>query len=265
MPEINYTRKKRLLYRSKIEGIDWAVNYILGCAHGCKFPCYAMMMAKRFGWVENYNEWINPRIVENATDLLYKEIKKYRKKIKFVYLSIMTDPFMYDIRENELIPEIKSLTLEIISLFNKNKIKVVTLTKGFYPEELLLSDFLRENEYGITLVSLNNEFKRRFEPYSAPYQKRISSLYRLHKEGLKTWVIIEPFPTPNLDPTADNIYQLLKRISFVDEIIFGKMNYNPEIKYFKEYEKFYRRTSQIVKNFCNEHKIRCNIISDTPQ
>ena len=83
-----------------------------------------------------------------------------------------------------------------------------------------VKNFLQDNEYGITLVSLNNEFKKIFEPYSAPYEKRIESLYKLHKAGLKTWVSIEPYPTPNLDKTSPNIEALLEKISFVN-IVFS--------------------------------------------
>jgi len=99
----------------------------------------------------------------------------------------MTDPFMYDFETEDLIPEVKDLTLKIILFLNKQGIKVTTLTKGLYPDEILEMDLLQDNEYGITLVSLNNEFKKIFEPYSAPYEKRIESLYKLYKAGLKTW------------------------------------------------------------------------------
>ena len=33
-----------------------------------------MMMAKKFGWVKDYEDWRKPRIVENALELLEKEI-----------------------------------------------------------------------------------------------------------------------------------------------------------------------------------------------
>jgi DNA repair photolyase len=78
--------KNSLLYKSKVEYADYSINHILGCSHGCRFPCYAMIMAKRFGWVKNYNEWIKPKIVSNALELLDKEILKYKDDIKFVPL-----------------------------------------------------------------------------------------------------------------------------------------------------------------------------------
>ncbi len=256
--------KKSLLYQTKVEYGDWTINHIIGCAHGCRFPCYAMMMAKRFGWVKDYEDWRKPRIAINAIEILKKEVPKYKDKINFVHLSFMTDPFMYDIETDTLIPEVKNLTLKIISFLNKNGFKVTILTKGLYPDEILEMDLLQDNEYGITLVSLNNKFKKIFEPYSAPYEKRIESLYKLHKAGLKTWVSIEPYPTPNLDKSSPNIEALLEKIAFVNKIIFGKMNYNIQSKYFKNSEEFYERIAKKVIEFCNLHNIKYHIKFGTP-
>ncbi|MCX7911334.1 MAG: radical SAM protein, partial [Endomicrobia bacterium] len=168
----------------------------------CKFPCYAMMMAKKFGWVKNYEDWRRPRITKNYFDILEKEIPKYKNQIDFVHLCFMTDPFMYDIERGTLIKPIKETTLNIIERLNKEGIKVTTLTKGIYPEDLLdYKRFSRENEYGITLVSLNEDFKKEFEPFSSPYKDRIASLKKLADNGLNTWVSMEPYPTPDLDKT----------------------------------------------------------------
>jgi len=199
--------------------------------HGCNFPCYAMMMAKKFGWVKDYDDWRKPRIAANAMEILEKEISKYKNEIDFVHLCFMSDPFMYDSEEKTLIPEIKEMTLKIIERLNKEGIRVTTLTKGFYPEEILDEKrFSQNNEYGITLVSLNENFKKEYEPYSAPYEKRIESLKKLAESGLKTWVSMEPYPTPQLprlDKTgAENIDEILEKIKFVKKIVFGKLNYS---------------------------------------
>jgi len=262
--KVLHIKRKTLLYQTKVEYGDWTINHVVGCAHGCRFPCYAMMMAKRFGWVEDYEDWRKPRVVDNALEILEREIPKYRDKIEFVHLSFMTDPFMYDIDTDSLMPEIKDLTLKVISFLNRNGIKVTTLTKGLYPGEILEMDFSHDNEYGITLVSLSDKFKQRFEPYSAPYEKRIESLYRLYEAGLKTWVSIEPYPTPNLDKSSTDIEALLERVAFVDKIIFGKVNYNTQSRYFKNSEEFYEKTAEKVIEFCNAHNIKYHIKFGTP-
>jgi len=232
--------------------------------HDCKFPCYAKMMAKKFGWIKDYDDWRKPKIVINALELLEKEIAKYKKQIDFVHLSFMSDPFMYDSEKEMLIPEIKDLTLNIIKRLNKENIKVTVLTKGFYPDEILNGSFSKDNEYGITLVSLNNKFKQGFEPFSSSYEKRIDSLKKLHDAGLKTWVSIEPYPTPNLDKTAVNIENILEKIKFVDKIIFGKLNYNVNSSKFYNNKSFYSEISKRVIDFCEKNKIKYHIKFGTP-
>ena len=270
-------RRKSLLYKTKVEYGDWTINHVIGCKHGCRFPCYAMMMAKKFGWVKDYNDWRKPRIAINAIELLEKEIPKYKNEIKhFVHLCFMSDPFMYDSEEKDLIPEIKEMTLKIIEKLNKEGIKVTTLTKGFYPDEILdKKRFLQTNEYGITLVSLNENFKKEYEPYSAPYEKRIESLKKLTKAGLKTWVSMEPYPTPQLprlkETKAENIDEILNRIKFVKKIIFGKLNYSRLNYYNNNYspiwsnsDDFYKEIAKKVIDFCKENSIKYHIKFGTP-
>ncbi|BAU22622.1 radical SAM protein [Caldimicrobium thiodismutans] len=263
--------RKTLLYQTKVEYGDWTINHIVGCKHGCKFPCYAMMMAKKFGWVKDYEDWRNPKIVANALELLEKEIPKYKNYIDFVHLCFMTDPFMYDYKTKMIIPEIKELTLNIIERLNKEGIRVTTLTKGIYPEDLLNKrKFLETNEYGITLVSLNDDFKNKFEPYSAPYEERIAALKKLADNGLKTWVSIEPYPVPALDPQSADIERILNKVSFVKKIIFGKLNYRRLAEYNNSYcawknnEEFYREMAQKVIEFCKKNDIKYHIKFGTP-
>jgi len=267
--EIN---RKSLLYKTKVEYGDWTINHIIGCMHGCKFPCYAMMMAKKFGWVKNYEDWRKPRITKNYLDLLGKEIPKYKDQIDFVHLCFMSDPFMYNSDGKNLIVPIKEMTLEIIEKLNKEGIKVTTLTKGFYPKEVLdKKRFLLNNEYGITLVSLNDDFKKRYEPFSAPYNTRIESLKKLAENGLNTWISMEPYPTPELDETAEHIEEILENISFVNKIIFGKLNYRRLTNYncnnspvWKNNEDFYKEMAKKVVNFCNKNNIKYHIKVGTP-
>ncbi len=270
--DVEKISRKSLLYKTKVEYGDWTVNHVVGCRHGCKFPCYAMMMAKRFGWVRDYDDWRNPKIVANALELLDKEIPKYKSQIDFVHLCFMTDPFMYDLERKQLIPEVVEMTLKIIERLNKEGIKVTTLTKGIYPEEI--SDkkkFLQSNEYGITLVSLNHSFKEKFEPYSAPYEERINSLRIFAQAGLNTWVSMEPYPPPEFDKTSGNIDDILEQISFVKKIIFGKLNYNRIANYtnssvsvWKNNEEFYREMAETVKTFCLKNNIKYHIKTGTP-
>ncbi|NQU98418.1 radical SAM protein [Candidatus Woesearchaeota archaeon] len=246
-------KRKSLLYKSGVEYADFCINHVEGCSHGCTFPCYAFNMAKRFGRVKTYHDWLKPKIVENAIEILDKEIPKYKDEIKFVHLCFMTDPFMCGYKE------VEHLTLRIIARLNKDNIKCTVLTKGIYPKVLKnIEKFGANNEYGITLVSLDNNYKKKWEPYSAPYEKRIAALKYLHDQGLKTWVSVEPYPPESIQ--KQNLLEILNKISFVDTIIFGKLNYNVESSMFRNgNEEFYEKCATQVIEFCKKNSINCHI------
>jgi DNA repair photolyase len=249
-------KRKTLLYKSGVEYADYAMNHAEGCSHGCTYPCYAMMMKKRCGIIKTYKEWTIPKIVENTLELLDKEIPKHKDKIKFVYLCFATDPFMY--KQKEII----DLSLQVIKRLNEDNIKVINISKGIYPKELAQKDiFGSNNEYGSTIVSLSENFRKNHEPFAAPIRERIKSLKFLHDRGLKTWVSMEPYPTPNF--MKQDLEVILEQISFVDRIVFGKWNYNGLTSYFRDYKNFYNDEACKVIKFCKENGIEWHIKNGT--
>lgn len=72
---------------------------------------------------------------------------------------------------------------------------------------------------------------------------------------------MEPYPTPNL--IKQNLTELLKEISFVDEIVFGKLNYNVGANQFYKNKDFYQSCAEIVIKFCRDNKIKYYIKQGT--
>ena len=234
--------RKSMLYKTGVEYGDYTMNHVLGCFHGCKFPCYAYLMARRFGNVKSYEEWCEPKLVSNTMELLDKEIPKLKEKINSVQLCFTTDPFM------ENYPEVEEMSLRAIEMLNKADIQCNVLTKGKLPLQLKMLS--KKNEYGITLVSLSEKYRKEYEPNSISYDKRIVALKDLHEAGCKTWVSIEPYPTPNI--ITQDIRMILEAVSFVDKIIFGRTHYNKVISEYKEYKEFYNKESAKVIEFCKK-------------
>jgi DNA repair photolyase len=255
--------RRSLLYKTGVEYGDYTINHILGCAHGCSYPCYAMQLSKRYGRTSDYDDWMHPRIVDNALNLLEKEIPKLGSKIKFVHLSFMTDPFMYDAVNKRTYPWIEDLTLRIIRRLNEDDIKVTVLTKGLLPIKLKEKEYKKSNEYGITLVSFDSEFHNLYEPFSPSSIERLDSLRALHNAGLTTWVSFEPYPTPNI--LEQELEELLDKVKFVDKLVFGKWNYNPEVNGFESSKEFYTKCSDLVIEFCKQNDIAYHIKESTPR
>ncbi len=245
--------RKTMLYKTGVEYGDYTMNHVLGCAHGCKYPCYAFMMAKRFGKVSSYQEWISPKIVCNTLELLDKEIPHMKSRIKSVQLCFTTDPFMCGYEE------IQQMSLKSIAKLNAAGIKCSVLTKGILP--FTLSEYSKSNEYGITLVTLDEKFREKMEPNASDCENRLSSLLNLHNRGFYTWVSIEPYPTPNI--YTQNLSDILNAIGFVDKIIFGRTHYSKEVTSFKENKEFYNQQAAKVIDFCQHRNISYHIKTGT--
>lgn len=254
MKKINrHIQRKSLIYKTEVEYGDYTMNHVLGCSHGCHYPCYAYLQKKRFGDVKSYEDWCEPAIVENTLELLKDELPRFKNKIQMLHLCFTTDPFMYQYKE------IKDLSLAAIKAINDAGVKCSVLTKGILPIEL--EHFSKDNEYGITLISTNEAFRKRMEPGAAPWKKRLDALRALHYAGCKTWVSIEPFPTPNI--IKQDLQQLLNEVIFVDRIIFGRMNYNKDVTSFDGQAKFFNDCANTVIGFCKEHNISYHIKDGT--
>ena len=252
--EIKETIKRStLLYKTGVEYGDYTINHVQGCAHGCKFPCYAMMMAKRFGKAKTYEEWCEPKLAENALEILDKEIPRLKDKIESVHLCFSTDPFMYGY------DEVSYMSIAIIKKLNEAGIKCTALTKGILPIEL--AKLSLENEYGITLVSLDEGFRKEMEPNTAPYQERIAALRALHDAGCKTWVSIEPYPTPNF--IEQDLNEILEAISFCDKIIFGRLNYNKKVSEYKDHKIYFNKLAELVIEYCEANNKQYHIKDGT--
>lgn len=248
-----YIERKSMLYKTGVEYGDYTMNHVLGCTHGCKYPCYAFLQKKRFGQVASYEEWLEPYLVSNTLEILDKEIPRLKSKIKSVQLCFTTDPFMYNYNE------IETMSLAAIKKLNDAEIKCTILTKGLLP--IILADYSKDNEYGITFISLDESYRERVEPGAAPYQKRLASLKALHDQGCKTWVSVEPYPTPNL--IEQDLISILEAIAFTDKIIFGRTNYSKEITSYKQNKPFYNEQAAIVIKFCEERHIAYHIKDGT--
>ena len=248
-----YIRRKSMLYVTGVEYGNYTMNHVQGCAHGCLYPCYAFMMKKRFGQVSSYDEWLKPYLVANTLELLDREILRLRNKIESVHLCFTTDPFMYEY------DEVADMSLAAINKLNYAGIKCTVLTKGVLPPEL--ASLSTANEYGITLVSLDEDFRKEMEPFSAPYDERINALRILHDAGCKTWVSIEPYPTPNI--IRQDLTGILDAAAFTDRIIFGRTNYSRRVSAYNGHRQFYSEQADTVITYCREHSIDFHIKKGT--
>ena len=99
------------------------------------------------------------------------------------------------------------------------------------------------------------------EPNSAPFKERIEALRALHDAGCKTWVSIEPYPTPNI--VEQDFSKILEAVSFCDKIIFGRLNYNKRVSEYKDHKKFFNELAEQTIEFCQKHHKQYHIKDGT--
>lgn len=255
--------RQKLVNESKVEYATWGVNHVQGCLHDCKY-CYARTEGKVHGRIACDAEWTKIALVENAAAQVGGQLDRMRTKVDRIHLCFTTDPFMWDAGAGALVPEVVESTLAIIRAVNERGIPVTTLTKGVYPE-LDLRSLHPDNQYGITVVSLDEDYRREWEPGSAPASMRIRSLENLAEAGARTWVSMEPYPTPNIDPYGSGVLDTLEALAFIDKFIFGRMNYVTEAtEYLREDPTYYDQASAEFIEWCQVHGKAYHVKKKTP-
>lgn len=105
------------------------------------------------------------------------------------------------------------------------------------------------------------EYRKQMEPGAAPYTERLAALKALHDAGCKTWVSIEPYPTPNM--IEQDLNEILEAVVFTDRIIFGRTNYSKVANAFVNHRHFYNECAKTVIAFCEDKGIAYHIKNKT--
>jgi len=211
----------------------FAVNIAYGCPNGCyDNRCYNYRRMK--GKV---------RFPKDSPASLVEGQLAAGLKPEGAIASFHTDPFL---EENA------RRTETLIELLLSRNIRVATLSK--------LDISHHPVRHGMTIVSPDPGFSFRYEPHTLHPQTRVWTLKEAHDDGEYTWISMEPYPPPII--WKQDLHPLLEAVSFVDFIIFGKLNYDYRASTLEARE-FYRSTVAEFTDFCKAHGIRYWIKSDT--
>ena len=192
---------KSVLTKSGIEGVDYAINPYVGCAHGCVY-CYASFMKRFTGHKEEWGAFVDVKV--NAAEVLARQMK--RAKRGNIVSSTVTDPYQ-PLEERY---EITRACLEVLTDYD---FPVSILTKS----DLVLRDLdlfhrLKDVEVGCTITALDDEVQRIFEPRSSPTSARLAALAELPGAGVKTWAFCGPL-LPFLSDGEEQIDTLFRDLA----------------------------------------------------
>jgi DNA repair photolyase len=181
--------------------------------------CYVPQILGKFSSDYKHSD---VKIKDSVLTEIEASAKKFRNTDKQVLLSFTGDPYC------NLNTETKT-TREVLLILLKYNIPVSILTKGGTRclEDLdVFEKFNDRIKIGFTLTFDNEKQSLLNEPGAAVTHNRIEALKTLHKNGIKTWVSIEPVVLPE-----QSLHLMEMAMPYTDHFRIGKLNH------YRNYEK----------------------------
>ena len=216
---------------------ELAANFYTGCKHGCKY-CYCPSIMRK-----TLAEWsANPHPRTNIIRQFENECKTAteEQKSKELLFSFMSDCYQDD--------DASFLTRQAILIAEGYGFKRVNvLTKAGFRAVNDFDIFKRNPgwKFGSTIIMRSEELRSEFEPGAPSIQSRYEAVKLANKEGIFTWVSVEPVVDAN--EALHVIYDLKDYVSFWK---VGKLNHMPEIENTIDWFAFYRSAIEALKG-CN--------------
>lgn len=213
--KIQSVQCKNALVRSKIEGMDYALNPYTGCEHGCLY-CYAEFMKKYTNHREPWGEFVDVKI--NVVERLKYQVR--RAKPGVVMIGTVTDA--YQPAEEKFL-----LTRQCLEVLADSDFPVSIQTKS----DLVLRDLdvlkrMKEREVGLTITSSDPYVEAAFEPGASDLERRLEALRELTDCGIPAFAFVGPilpFFSDNVD-SLKSVFRKLKKAK-INKIYLDKMNY----------------------------------------
>lgn len=203
---------KSVLTKSNLPASAYCINPYIGCQHGCVY-CYARFMKRFTKHTEPWGSFVDIKV--NSPEILKKQLSKNPKKSTALIGSV-TDAY-------QPIEKRYGITRKLLEIIVDHQFPVSILTKS----NLVLRDIdllskLDDCDVGITVTSLDDEFRKRFEPFTSSISDRINCLKSLHEIGIKTYVFIGP-----IFPQIVDVAEIIEGVSdYSDSVMAESLNIN---------------------------------------
>lgn len=237
---IREIKAKSILSKSQVS--DWTINPYVGCQHACVY-CYAKFMKRFTGHREEWGDFVDIKI--NAPELLDHEIKK--KKRGRVWMSGVCDPY-------QPIEEKYQLTRRCLEVLQEHDWPVTIQTKSpLVLRDLGLLKKFSEAEVGFTITTGDERIKQIFESRVPSIKLRLEAIDKLHRAGLKTYVMIAP-----LLPGAESLVSKLK--NKIDYVLIDKLNYHYADWLFQEHQLTKVNQADNLADLFKKENISCQVL-----
>ncbi|HSJ57225.1 MAG TPA: radical SAM protein, partial [Anaerolineae bacterium] len=172
---------RSILTKSGIDGVDYAVNPYVGCAHACVY-CYATFMKRFTGHQEPWGTFVD--VKTNAAQVMARQIRGAKRGS--INLSTVTDAY-------QPLEEQYRVTRACLEALAGCDYPITVLTKSaLVLRDLDLLARLPDVEVAFTISALDETLRERFEPGASPFAARLAALRALAEAGVRTWAFCGP-------------------------------------------------------------------------
>jgi DNA repair photolyase len=168
--------------------LAYSMNPYEGCEHGCTY-CYARNTHPYWGYSAGLDFERVILVKKNAPELLRAELSKKSWKPDSIMLSGNTDCYQPIERQLEITRKILKVLLEF-----KNPVGVITKNSMIQRDIDILSEMakLQLATAVISITTANESLRRKMEPRTSTYKKRLETVEALSKHGIPVLVNIAP-------------------------------------------------------------------------
>jgi DNA repair photolyase len=204
--------------KSRLPGLDFALNPYRGCGHGCIY-CYSPDVLKESMW-EAWGDFVD--VKSNAPNLLSRERKRLSGTVG---VGTVTDPY-------QPIEKERNMTRYCLEQLAKADCTVSIQTKS----DLVLRDLdilkmMKDPEVGFTITTMDEHLARKLEPGAPPPQRRIAAFKELAANGIRTWAFVGPI-IPTLNDSVESLESVI--VSLKDagcqRILYDKLRLKPLVR-----------------------------------
>lgn len=193
----------------------FALNHYVGCPGGCLY-CFGPAFCHKSP--EQFHGQPYPR--RHLLEGLAKELPAFTGTTDPIMLSFICDPYQdLDIG--------LELTRKVMTMMVDQDVPFSILTKqgDRAPRDFDLMRRAWTCKFGVTLTVRDEGERVHWEPRCGTVQDRVRAIMEAHKDGIRTWVSLEPIIHP-----VDTIQFLELLADTVDEFKIGKLNYHEHEK-----------------------------------
>jgi DNA repair photolyase len=225
------------------------------CSHMCDY-CYCPQVLKVTKEQFFRPSELKDRILERFEKDIVAIDKRNDFNPKALYMSFVGDPFTNGRAD------IQDMTTLIMKKALLNNLEICTLTKGAYLVDKIHYEPVYPNWYGISVVSLDEEFRKAHEPGTEKFSRRTMIAGEMFNAGSNTWASMEPWPVPSIHKQSVlPVLTELRDVAHVSKIIFGKWNYDKRTVGAIN-DRYYFETALTVVGFCKDNGIAVKVKDD---